>query len=75
MRWMVKLSSCVLLPKRSFDIGLKGSEGDYLARRASALTMEWQRAGKNVPEMLGGMATFLQLGLVPERMLDLVVAW
>ena len=33
----------------------------------------WQ--GKNVPEMLAGMATLLQVGLQPERMLDVVVAW
>ena len=37
--------------------------------------MEWQQANKNVPEMLGGMATLLQVGLELERMLDLVVAW
>ena len=28
-----------------------------------------------MPEMLAGMATLLQVGLEPERMLDLVVAW
>ena len=37
--------------------------------------MEWQQAGKNVPDMLAGMATILQVGLEPERMLDLVMAW
>ena len=37
--------------------------------------MEWQQEGKKVPEMLAGMATLLQVGLEPERMLDLVVAW
>ena len=37
--------------------------------------MKWQKEGKNVPEMLAGMATLLQVGLEPERMLDLVVAW
>ena len=37
--------------------------------------MEWQKEGKNVPKMLAGMATLLQVGLEPECMLDLVVAW
>ena len=37
--------------------------------------MEWQQEGKNVPEMLAGMATLLKVGLEPERMLDLVVPW
>ena len=54
---------------------IKQVHGDYLARRVSALTIECQQASKNVPEMLGGMATLLQVGLEPERMLDLVVAW
>ena len=36
--------------------------------------MEWQKEGKNVLEMLAGVATLLQVGLEPERMLDLVVA-
>ena len=58
-----------------FQHWMKRVRGDFLARRVSALTMEWQQAGKNVPEMLAGMATLLQVGLEPERMLDLVVAW
>ena len=58
-----------------FQHWIKRIQGDYLAKRASALTMEWQKEGKNVPEMLAGMATLLQVGLEPERMLDLVVAW
>ena len=37
--------------------------------------MAWQKEGKNVPEMLAGMAMLLQVGLEPERMLDVVVAW
>ena len=60
--------------ERGFQHWIKRVQGDYLARRASALTMEWQQDRKNVPEMLGGMATLLQVGLEPERMLDLVVA-
>ena len=58
-----------------FQRWIKRVQGDYLARRVSALTMEWQTEGKNVPEMLAGMATLLQVGMEPERMLDLVVAW
>ena len=58
-----------------FQPWIKRVQGDYLARRVSALTMEWQQAGKNVLDMLAGMATLLQVGLEPERMLDLVVAW
>ena len=58
-----------------FQHWIKRVQGDYLAKRASALTMEWQKEGKNVPEMLAQMATLLQVGLEPERMLDLVVAW
>ena len=58
-----------------FQHWIKRIQGDHLAKRASALTMEWQKEGENVPEMLAGMATLLQVGLEPERMLDLVVAW
>ena len=54
---------------------IKRVQGEYLAGRVSTLTMEWQQAGKNFPEMFAGMATFLQAGLEPERMLDLVLAW
>ena len=58
-----------------FQHWIKRVQDDYLTRRFSALTMEWQKEGKNVPEMVAGMATLLQVGLEPERMLDLVVAW
>ena len=58
-----------------FQQWIKRIQGDYLAKRASALTMEWQKEGKNVPQMLARMATLLQVALEPERMLDLVVAW
>ena len=58
-----------------FQHWIKRIQGDYLAKRAFALTMEWQKEGKNVPEMLAGMATLLRVGLEPERMLGLVVAW
>ena len=58
-----------------FQHWIKRIQGDYLAKRASALTMEWQKEGKNVPDMLAGMATHLQVGLEPERVLNLVVAW
>ena len=60
--------------KTGFQHWVKRVQGDDLAKRASSLTMEWQKKGKNVPEMLAGMATLLQVGLEPERMLDLVVA-
>ena len=63
------------LAETGFQRWIKRVHGDYLAKRASALTMEWQKEGKNVPEMLAGMATLLQVGLEPERMLDLVEAW
>ena len=36
---------------------------------------KYKKKSKNVPEMLGGMAKLLQVGVEPERMLDLVVAW
>ena len=58
-----------------FQHWIKRVQGECLAKRASALTMEWQKEGKNVLEMLAGMATLLQVGLQPEHMLDLVVAW
>ena len=58
-----------------FQHWIKRVQGEYLARRVSTLTMEWRQASKNVPEMLAGMATLLQAGLAPKRMLDLVVAW
>ena len=35
-----------------FQHRIKRVQGEYLARRVIALTMEWQQAGKNVPEML-----------------------
>ena len=63
------------LEKTGFQHWIKRVQGDYPANRASALTMEWQKEGKNVPEMLAGMATLLQVGLEPECMLDLVVPW
>ena len=58
-----------------FQHWIKRVQGEYLATRVSALTMEWQQVGKNVLEMLARMAALLQVGLEPERMLDLVVAW
>ena len=69
---IVKLRACA---ETGFQHWIKRVQGDYLARRVSALTMEWQKEGKNVPEMLAGMATLLQVGPEPERMLEVVVAW
>ena len=39
------------------------------------MTIGWQQGGRNVPDLLQGMAKLFQIGLDHECILDSIIAW